>query len=229
MFNHAVQFKPTADRPLIPGGGEQSAVNLLRHRPLTPAVLAADDGRGGFMRRELSDLLAQFPVMREQVQAAVLLMLLPGGPDQEAPVELGDTSEDSEIECWEPNAAEQQQLREEEAARQVERDTILEHVAIDAYTARNFPCCHGDGPENHSPEQQELIDFISTDGIQCEFDGNGIQISHTFHPQELFDELSIHLATNAFNDYNTEELVRWKIQYLYNHDILRTDSLESAD
>ena len=48
-------------------------------------------------------------------------------------------------------AAEHQQLREEEAARQAERDTVMDQVAIDAYTARNCPCCHGEGPENRSP------------------------------------------------------------------------------
>jgi len=85
--------------------------------------------------------------------------------------------------------AEQQQLREEAAARQAERDAVEAKAAIDEYTARNCPCCHGEGPENLSSKQQELIDFIKTDGIQCQFDDDGNQIAHSFHPQELFNEL----------------------------------------
>jgi hypothetical protein len=48
-------------------------------------------------------------------------------------VEQGATSEDSEssdLECWVPNAAGQQQLREEEAARQAERETVQDQAAI---------------------------------------------------------------------------------------------------
>jgi hypothetical protein len=78
---HAVQFPPGRDRPQVPNGEPQTAVNLLRHRLLTPGVLAADDEGGGFLRRELEDLLVQFPVMKHSVPAAVLQRLEAGGPD----------------------------------------------------------------------------------------------------------------------------------------------------
>ena len=112
-------------------------------------------------------------------------------------MEHGATSEDSEssdLECWVPNAAGQQQLREEEAARQAEqqqfreeaairqaeRETLQDQATIAEYTARNRPCCPRDRPEKHTEEQQELIDFIRTDGIHSEVDEDGIQISHSF-------------------------------------------------
>jgi hypothetical protein len=47
-------------------------------------------------------------------------------------------------------------------------------------------------------------------------------------PKKCSNELSIHLANNAFNHYNTEELFRWKIQYLYNHAQLQY-GVESAN
>ena len=83
---HAVQFPPGRDRPQVPNGGPQTAVNLLRHRLLTPGVLAADDYRGGVLRRELEDLLVQFPLMKHSVPAAVIQMLEVGGPEQQVKV-----------------------------------------------------------------------------------------------------------------------------------------------
>ena len=130
-------------------------------------------------------------------------------------------------------AAQQQRYREEEAARQAERERLQQQAVLAEYAARDCPCCPGDGPENRTVKEQELINFCRDGGIQCAFDDDGNQISASFHPQELFNELSIHLANNLFNDYNTEEVVRWKIQYLYNHvnreEGLRADGLEAAD
>ena len=83
---HAVQFPPGRDRPQIPRGEAQTAYNLLRHRLLTRDVLAADDDRDGFMRRELEDLLERCPGTRALVPAAVLQMLEAGGPEQQAKV-----------------------------------------------------------------------------------------------------------------------------------------------
>jgi hypothetical protein len=86
--SHATPFSspPGRNRSLIPGGEAQTAYNLLRHNLLTPGVLAADDHRGGVMRRELEDLLERCPGTSALVPAAVLQMLEAGGPDQHAKV-----------------------------------------------------------------------------------------------------------------------------------------------
>ena len=101
------------------------------------------------------------------------------------------------------------------------------------YTLRTCPCCPGKGPETRSPEKQELINFIKQNGIDSEVGRGGHSICETFHPQELLNELAIHLADGANNDWNTEAVIRWKIQYLYNHsnhqDGLRADGLDGAD
>ena len=136
--------------------------------------------------------------------------------------------------------AEQQRLREEAAARLAEEVAArlaarveAERLAVLAeYAARQCVCCPGE-IEDRTEQQQDLIDYIRTDGIQCEFDDDGIQMSASFHPQELLNELAIHLADGANNDWNTEAVIRWKIQYLYNHsnhqDGLRADGLDGAD
>ena len=124
---------------------------------------------------------------------------------------------EGEEDCWVPDAAEQQQLREGEAARQAERDAVMTDEASKKYTLRTCPCCPGKGPETRSPEKQELINFIKQNGIESEIGRGDHSICATFHPQELFTKLSIHLANHFFNAYNTEELIRWKIQYLYYH------------
>jgi hypothetical protein len=104
-------------------------------------------------------------------------------------------------------AAEQQQFREEATARHAEREEAARQAVIAEYAARDCPCCPGE-IENRTDKQQELIDFSRTGGIHSDFDDDAIQISASFHPQELFNELAIHMANNTFNDYNTEELVR---------------------
>ena len=154
---------------------------------------------------------------RRQRGAVFIQMPEVGGPDQEAPVEQGATSEDSDLDCWVPDAAEQQQLREGEAARQAERDAVMTDEASKKYTLRTCPCCPGKGPETRSPEKQELINFIKQNGIDSEVGRGGHSICETFHPQELLNELAIHLANRFFNAQNTEALIRWKIQYLYYH------------
>jgi hypothetical protein len=94
----------------------------LRHRLLTRDVLAADDDRDGFMRRELEDLLERCPGTRALVPSSVLQMLEAGGPDQEAPVEQGATSEDPlELDTTSEDE-EQQQLREEVAVAAAEAE-----------------------------------------------------------------------------------------------------------
>ena len=268
-FNHAVKFAPGRDRPEIPTGEPQTAYNLLWHRLLTRDLLAADDDGGGFLRRELEDLLNRFPESRALVPADVSDLLEAGGFVQEdTSTDFAFTNSEGEVEV--PIAAEQQRLREaaaeqqrqqfmaeaaalqaeqqrlrevgrqaeqqqflaEAAAREAERERLRQQAVLAEYAARACPCCLGE-IEDRTEEQQDLIDYMKTDGIHSERDENGDQISVSFHPQELFNELAIHLADNAFNDYNTEAVIRWKIQYLYNHSSqqsgLRADDLESAD
>jgi hypothetical protein len=182
---------------------------------------------------------------RRQQGAVFIQMLEAGGPDQEAPAEQGDTianpleldsSSEDEEQLREQEAAaaaaQQQQYREEEAARQAERERLEQQAVIAEYAARDCPCCPGE-IENRTVKEKELINFCRDCGISCAHDDDGNQISASFHPQELFNELSIHLANKTFNNYNTEEVVRWKIQYLYNHvnreEGLRADGLEAAD
>ena len=128
--------------------------------------------------------------------------------------------------------AEQQRYREEAAARQAAREEAARLAVLAEYAARQCVCCPGE-IEDRTEQQQDLIDYIRTDGIQCEFDDDGIQMSASFHPQELLNELAIHLADGANNDWNTEAVIRWKIQYLYNHSNhqsgLRADDLEGVD
>ena len=154
-------------------------------------MLAANHGG---LRRELEDLLVQFPVMREQVPAAVLQMLEARGPDQEAPVErgatIGDPLElDGSSEDEEPQynlvqeavaaarlnvavaeqrvsaAEQQQQYREEEAAREADRERRRQQAVLAEYAARDCPCCLGD-IEKRTVMQQELIDFSRGGGIR---------------------------------------------------------------
>ena len=228
-------FRPGRDRPQVPNGEPQTAENLLWYKLLTRDVLAADDEGGGFLRRELTDLLTDCPDRAQLVPEEVMVMLGPLGAEPD-----DTTSEDEEqqqlredeeqqqlreedarkqqlreataaarvevalaeqrVSAAEVAAAQQQRYREEEAARQAERERLQQQAVLAEYAARDCPCCPGQ-IENRTDKQQELIDFSRTGGTHSDFDEDAIKISHSFHPQELFNELSIHMANNLFNDY----------------------------
>ena len=125
--------------------------------------------------------------------------------------------------------AEEQWLRDEEATRHAVCDA--DAVARQAYLDNppDCPCCPKPGPGpvlayrwTHSYQQLETIKFVNQGGIHSK---NG---SMTFYPQELLNQLSMHLAEKKFNDFNTEALIRRKIQYLSHHSDLKVN-LEKAD
>jgi hypothetical protein len=141
---HAVQFPPGRDRPQVPNGGPQTAVNLLRHRLLTPGVLAADDYRGGVLRRELEDLLVQFPLMKHSVPAAVIQMLEVGGPEQQVKVmaDLKRTEVMVDKQANRISELEEALLARSQRAVDLARITTLEDAIAQAETAARVDYQH---------------------------------------------------------------------------------------
>ena len=137
-------FRPGTDRPLIPGGEAQTAYNLLRHNLLTPGALAADDYRGGVLRRELEDLLVQFPLMKHSVPAAVIQMLEVGGPEQQVKVmaDLKRTEVMVDKQANRISELEEALLARSQRAVDLARITTLEDAIAQAETAARVDYQH---------------------------------------------------------------------------------------